>query len=122
MRLQLQKYDFELRYKPGKELIIADTLSRAYISSTENEDWEKDIEFQVCQINYKINATPEKILQLITETNNDPELIELKKTILNGWPNNNKNVPEILKIYTRFKSELYIIDDLIFKGNCLVIP
>ena len=109
-------------YKPGKELIIADTLSRAYISSTENEDWEKDIEFQVCQINYKINATPEKILQLITETNNDPELIELKKIILNRWPNNNKNVPEILKIYTRFKNELYIIDDLIFKGNCLVIP
>ena len=29
MLLQLQKYDFILSYKPGKEMVIADTLSRA---------------------------------------------------------------------------------------------
>ena len=29
MRLQLQQFDFVLTYKPGKELFIADTLSRA---------------------------------------------------------------------------------------------
>ena len=31
MLLQLQKYDLEVVYKPGKELYIADTLSRAYL-------------------------------------------------------------------------------------------
>ncbi len=29
MRLQLQRFDFQVVYKPGKELFIADTLSRA---------------------------------------------------------------------------------------------
>ena len=29
--LRLQKYDFILRYKPGKDLNIADTHSRAYM-------------------------------------------------------------------------------------------
>lgn len=30
MRLQLQRFDFRWVYKPGKELFIADTLSRAH--------------------------------------------------------------------------------------------
>ena len=30
MLLQLQKYDLNVLYKPGKELLIADTLSRDY--------------------------------------------------------------------------------------------
>jgi hypothetical protein len=29
MRLQLQVYSYQLLYKPGKELYLADTLSRA---------------------------------------------------------------------------------------------
>ena len=32
MLLRLQWYNFSLKYKPGKELVIADTLSRAYTS------------------------------------------------------------------------------------------
>ena len=33
--LRLQQYDCEIRYKPGKETLLADTLSRAY-----SEDYE----------------------------------------------------------------------------------
>ena len=39
MLLQLQKYNLKLVYKPGKELLfIADTLSRAFLSSDTRED------------------------------------------------------------------------------------
>ena len=31
MLLQLQKYSFDLKFKPGKEMVLADTLSHAYI-------------------------------------------------------------------------------------------
>ena len=31
MLLQLQKYSFDLKFKPGREMVLADTLSRAYI-------------------------------------------------------------------------------------------
>ena len=34
MLLRLQKYDFKLKYKPGNEMLIADTLSRACIKDT----------------------------------------------------------------------------------------
>ena len=35
MLIRLQKYNFELQYRPGPQAIIADTLSRAYPPSTE---------------------------------------------------------------------------------------
>ena len=38
MLLQLQKYSFTIAYKPGKEFILADTLSRAYIDENDNAD------------------------------------------------------------------------------------
>ena len=31
MLLQLQKYSFDLKFKPGKEMVLADTLSHVYI-------------------------------------------------------------------------------------------
>ena len=31
MLLRLQRYDFTVKYKPGKEMVLADTLPRAYI-------------------------------------------------------------------------------------------
>ncbi|VDI57759.1 Hypothetical predicted protein [Mytilus galloprovincialis] len=38
MFLRLQRYDIELKYKQGKYLYIADTLSRAYLRSTDGNE------------------------------------------------------------------------------------
>ena len=37
MLMKLMRYDLKVQYKTGKELFIADTLSRAYLSETGNE-------------------------------------------------------------------------------------
>ena len=47
MRLQLQRFDFKLVYKPGKELFIADTLSRAPSPTLFLDDITQDCEEQV---------------------------------------------------------------------------
>lgn len=57
MLLQLQKFEFEVRFKRGKDLVLADTLSRAYLPDT-YDILESEIEAQVCLINNHINATP----------------------------------------------------------------
>ena len=36
MRLHLQKYDIEIKYKPGKVLLLADILSRICINTDHN--------------------------------------------------------------------------------------
>ena len=39
---KLQKYDLQLKYRPGKQLLVKDTLSRAFDSSEPNQMYEQD--------------------------------------------------------------------------------
>ena len=41
--LRLQQYNAEKRYKPGKEMYASDTLSRAYLTNTDQSDVEKEV-------------------------------------------------------------------------------
>ena len=69
MMLKLQRYDLSLVYKPGKELVIADTLSRAYLPD-ENTDHHIENELKVCMV---LSASPTKLQHISTETANDPD-------------------------------------------------
>ena len=42
--LRLQQYDCEIRYKPGKETLLADTLSRAYAEDYERSASKSEVE------------------------------------------------------------------------------
>ena len=42
--LRFQQYDFEIRYKPGPEIYLSDTLSRAYLSITDRSSAEEEAE------------------------------------------------------------------------------
>lgn len=116
MLLQIQKYDIEVRYKPGKELYLADALSRAYLKEQCLEELDKEVGLQVCLVFAEINASESKLQQLRIETEKDLEMQLLKEVIIKGWPTS------IKKCYYKYKSELTVLNDLIFKGNALVIP
>lgn len=55
MLLQLQKYDFELRYKRGKDLIITDAFSRAHLNNKQNMFLESEIADHLWLIVSEIN-------------------------------------------------------------------
>ena len=40
MLLKTQKYDIEISYKPGSEMYLADTLSRAFLPTSTNTQGE----------------------------------------------------------------------------------
>ena len=42
--LRLQQYDVEIRYKPGPEMYLADTLSRAYLPTADRFPAEEETE------------------------------------------------------------------------------
>lgn len=46
----------------------------------------------------------------------------LRETILQRWPNSKIEVPEIVHAYYDVRNELTIQDDLVFKGQQVVVP
>lgn len=131
----MQRYDITVKWRPGKELLLADALSRAFIQ-TENVDLEKEISSQICTINNlqkdidshvkmvenSLPITLDKKEQFKRETENDEELRLLKKYITEGWPESKSNLPGNIKQCYNYASELTIMDDLIFKSAKILVP
>ena len=95
--LRLQQYDCEIRYKPGKETLLADTLSRAY---SEDYEWSASKSVVEC-----INAThflpvpDHQLNELQRETACDPTLQFVKKAILEGVPDTKDEQPVAIHQY-----------------------
>ena len=51
----------------------------------------------------------------------DPVLQVLQETILHGWPNSKTEVPESVHTYYDIHDELTVQDDLVFKGQQVVV-
>ena len=56
MLLKLQQYNFELLYRKGSDMHIADTLSRLKHDTLSQSCFEKDIE-TICHCNFKLAVT-----------------------------------------------------------------
>ena len=121
MLLRLQGYNFSLKYKPGKELVIADTLSRAYTSDTDST-MEEDVRQHVLTVVENIPVEASRLQSIKTATAGDEDLCQLQNIILNGWPDNKLNVPLQLHEYWSCRDELSIADGLKLKGDRIVIP
>lgn len=127
MMLKIQKYDIEVKYKPGKEMVIADALSRAYLEKSTDEIDEDEELYNlenelICEIKATLPFSREKREKLVKETKEDETLVCLKKYIINGWPNDKKNADLLVRPFWNIRENLCLIDDLIFMNEAVVIP
>lgn len=121
MLLSLQKYDIDLIYKPGKHLIIADTLSRLSVNKTLEDKME--LEAHVCVIEKNVTISDVRLQQLINATNDDKELNLIRKYIHNGWPSHISKVPASIKQYYKLRTEITEgSNTLIYYGQRMIIP
>ncbi|XP_059049470.1 uncharacterized protein K02A2.6-like [Achroia grisella] len=124
MLIKLQKYQFDLVYKRGRELYLADTLSRSF-----NEKCNSEIDLETEEIEAKIdillcvvNISDRQLGNIRELTAQDNELKTVKGFIKNGWPCHRAQVPDIVKSYWNVRNELIIKSGIILKNTCLVIP
>ena len=64
----------------------------------------------------------EQLNQFKQSSSGDPVLQVLRETILRGWPNSKMEVPESVHTYLDIRDELTTQDDMIFKGQQVVVP
>ena len=91
MLLRLQNYDVTIKYHPGKEMLIADALSR--YSPLIGPEVALDIAI------HHVHITPEKKLEFQRTIQDDSLLHTLADTIVAGWPEDIKDVPKALCPY-----------------------
>ena len=116
MMLKLQRYDINIVYKRGKELYIADTLSRAYLPTVEEPTED---EFEVMTL---LTVSPARITQLQEDTAADRTCKTLYNLIQDGWPTYYKDVPKSAQPYHHIRDELMVDDGLVMRGTRVVIP
>jgi hypothetical protein len=127
MLLRLQNYDFDLVFKLGSQVVVADTLSRAVPTVSPNVESTQFNE-ELCLVNeeqmFEIKlVTSDKTLKSIRDAaNNDKQYQTLKQQIATGWPAQSTEVVAELKEFYPFADELVVCDDLVFKGQRLFVP
>ena len=83
MLLQLQKYTFTLVYKPGKEIVLPDTLSCAYLDDKpHSDDLSEDLFYSVNQVISNLPVSDAKLEVIRQATASDPAMLKLH-TLLN---------------------------------------
>ena len=114
MLLRLQPFDCNIKYKPGKEMLLADVLSR--LPSPANTTIELDM-----RIDHH-GFTTNQIRQIDAETSTDPILSIVYNFTLDGWPGRRNRIPCIARQYWDQRDELSIDNGLLMKGPQIVIP
>ena len=127
MLLRLQPYTFNLIYKPGKYLYIADALSRAAETGAAAAGGAEprdglDVQAQVCAVFASNPLTDTHFLSIQKCTKTDSELQDLKKIILEGWPVHKSKVKDNLRQYWQYRSELIVAYDIIWRDDRVLIP
>ena len=122
MLMRLLKYHLDVRYTPGKQMHIADTLSRAYIQGEPTEA-EKDIASDICTVVntvlFDFPASNKRLDELRVETGLDTELRQLKECLANGFC---ADLPPGVRHYGKFAQDIYELDGLLFVHGKLIVP
>jgi hypothetical protein len=122
MLLDLQIYDLDVRYKPGKEMYISDAVSRIKMPNDETKIFTNEYEAQVSYLRKHFPISRAKNEQFRIETRKDEGLQIVSRYIKEGWPNSKAKCRLESQEYFGVRSEMVIIDNLVYRGNCLVVP
>ena len=127
MMLKLPRYQLSVQYKKGKELYLANTLSRApatYHPSTTSATKEYEVfQMELAEMDIEPNRVTSETMQRIKqETAKDPVLVSLCNVITSGWPTERKEAPEQLRHYWSLRDEISIYDGVAYRSHQVIVP
>ena len=114
MLLELQRYDVTIKYRPGKEMQLADALSRCPVRASQEIKLDMRVDY--------IAFTKPWIEKLKDSTQRDPILATVYQLTQQGWPHQRRHVPCLARRYWDFRDELSTDDGMFLKGPRLIIP
>ena len=114
MLLELQRYDVTIKYLPGKEMQLADTLRRCPARASQEIKLDMRVDY--------ITFMKPWIERLKDSTQRDPILATVYQLTQQGWPHQRRHVPHLARRSWDFRDELSTDDGMLLKGPRLIIP
>ncbi|XP_023312364.1 uncharacterized protein K02A2.6-like [Anoplophora glabripennis] len=111
--LRLQAYKFKVIYRPGKTN-IADSLSRLCINNGPSVSFDDEEHIQQIVEYSRPIATP--LSEIKRHSQSDTEIMKVRK-----WLSTNQSDDDI-KHFHAFKPELCFHDEILLRGNKIVVP
>lgn len=121
MLLQLSKYRLTVKHIKGKDIPVSDFLSRNSLTDTMPNLME-GLDLHVHTVRKQLFVTNRRLDSIRNAIKQDRSMQTLKKTILEGWPENRSNCPQEVIEFWNHRDELSVEESLIFRGQKLVIP
>ena len=119
MMMRLQKYDVTVNYERGKNMFLADLLSRAYLPKKPESE---DREFEFVNMASCVPISDPRLEEIRQETRADETMQVLTQVILQGWPDDKSSVPTLALPFFSQRDELTVQNGLIFRGERVVVP
>nr|CAI5828457.1 unnamed protein product [Callosobruchus analis] len=119
MLLKLLKYNIKITYLPGKDMLVADALSRSYIGESVADDPE--MTHIVHSLSNNIPMSEEKKDIFRKAIDSDPILSKVKEFCLTSWPKNKIFSPD-LKHFINIKERIYLSNGLLFLDFKVIVP
>jgi hypothetical protein len=121
MRLRCLRYHYQLEYHPGKDMVVADSLSR-FPSETVYRDHDALTEEQFAAVVEQTIPTPLGRERCKEMTAKDPTMQALITYLQTGWPDSKKHAPGPVKPFWTVRYDLTMKDGIVFKGQQAVVP
>ena len=119
--LRIHQYRISIIYKPGPEIFFADWLSRHNYQNKDKAINGFDISVDMVQV---ASDVPEcmSIQQIQQATKQDEHLQRLQWLIITVWPDAREQLHQDIKPCCSIKDDMLVIDGVIIKGRCVIIP
>lgn len=119
--MRLLRFQVAAEHVPGKQLAVADALSRNPLSNSSDSSTDKEVQMYLQSVVSNAPVTPQKLKEIRAATLQDEELTKVTSLIQNGWPSRQALHPSLQGYYLA-RSQLSEADGLILYQDRLVIP
>jgi len=122
-RLRLMHFNFTVSHVPGKDLVVADALSRAPVSSgaADDQEFQQDVEAYINLAVQQLPASEHRLKEIMAKQQEDDTCKTLIQYCHDNGPHHS-HIASCAKPYLSVAAELSMCNGLLLRGERIVVP